>query len=156
MFQPSDCLWQVWGLILNMISPLLPSCGDSPLPLDVGYLFLVGSNTLLSMVVQQWVVILEFPQEKMSTLPPTLPSWYESHGMLYTLPLTMTTHTPFLCTKLFLIYFTLSISKEDVDMWLTLLWMVWKHIFPRHFCWISSNSPNSWCWFTKYSSITRF
>ena len=25
LFQPSEHLWQVWGLILNMISPLLPS-----------------------------------------------------------------------------------------------------------------------------------
>ena len=25
LFQPSKCLWQVWGLILNAISPLLPS-----------------------------------------------------------------------------------------------------------------------------------
>ena len=25
-FEPSEHLWQVWGLILNMISPLLPSC----------------------------------------------------------------------------------------------------------------------------------
>ena len=46
--------------------------GASPLPLDVGYLFLVGSNILLSMVVQQQAVILEFSQEKMSTCP-TLP-----------------------------------------------------------------------------------
>ena len=33
------------------------------LPLDVGYLFLVGSNIFLLMVVQQRVVILEFSQE---------------------------------------------------------------------------------------------
>ena len=26
LFEPSECLWQVWGLILNMISPLLPFC----------------------------------------------------------------------------------------------------------------------------------
>ena len=39
MFEPSEHLWRVWGLILNMISPLLPSwwgvsfafgCGVSP------------------------------------------------------------------------------------------------------------------------------
>ena len=68
--QPSERLWQVWGLILNAISPLLPSCwvfsfalgcGVSPqshsntshhfstyhlagasLPLDVGYLLTVA------------------------------------------------------------------------------------------------------------------
>ena len=37
-------------------------------------LFLVGSNILLLMVVQQQVVILEFSQEKMSTHPSTLSS----------------------------------------------------------------------------------
>ena len=37
--------------------------GASPFPLDVGYLFLVGSNIFLLMVVQQRVVILEFSQE---------------------------------------------------------------------------------------------
>ena len=46
--------------------------GASPLPLDMGYLFLVGSNILLSMVVQQRVVILEFSQEKMSACPSPL------------------------------------------------------------------------------------
>ena len=42
--------------------------------LDVEYLFLVGSNILLSMVVQQQVVMLEFSQEKMSAHLSTLPS----------------------------------------------------------------------------------
>ena len=26
LFEPSEHLWRVWGLILNVISPLLPSC----------------------------------------------------------------------------------------------------------------------------------
>ena len=26
MFEPSECLWWVWGLILKVISPLLPFC----------------------------------------------------------------------------------------------------------------------------------
>ena len=39
------------------------------MPLDVRYLFLVGSNILLLMVVQQQVAVLEFLQEKMSTQP---------------------------------------------------------------------------------------
>ena len=39
------------------------------------YLFLVGSNILLSMVVQQRVVILESLQEKMSAHPSILPSY---------------------------------------------------------------------------------
>ena len=53
LFELSKHLWWVWGLLLNAISPLLPSFWASPLPLDVGYLFLVGSNILLSVVVQQ-------------------------------------------------------------------------------------------------------
>ena len=45
------------------------------LPLDMSYLFLVGSSILLLAVVQQLIVILEFSQEKMSACPSTLPSW---------------------------------------------------------------------------------
>ena len=26
LFEPSECLWKVWGLILKAMSPLLPSC----------------------------------------------------------------------------------------------------------------------------------
>ena len=48
--------------------------GTSPLPLDMGYLFLVGSNFLLLMVVQQLVAILVLLQ-KMSAHP-SLPSYY--------------------------------------------------------------------------------
>ena len=44
------------------------------LSLGHGYFSLVGSNILLSMVVQQQVVILEFLQEKMSPHPSALPS----------------------------------------------------------------------------------
>ena len=42
LFVSSEHLWQVWSLILNVISPLLPSCWASLLRLDVGYLFLMG------------------------------------------------------------------------------------------------------------------
>ena len=37
LFEPSERIWQVWGLILNMISPLVPSSWGSPLFLDVVY-----------------------------------------------------------------------------------------------------------------------
>ena len=47
-------------MIINEIFPSYHGVGDSPLPLDVGYLFLVGSNILLSTVVQQRVVIVDF------------------------------------------------------------------------------------------------
>ena len=53
LFEPSEGLWRAWSLILNAISPLHHLSGTSPLPLDVGYHFLVGSNILLSMIIQQ-------------------------------------------------------------------------------------------------------
>ena len=80
LFESSERLWWVWGLILNAILSLLHLIAASPLPLEVGYLFLVGSNILLSMVVQQRVAILEFLQEKMSACPSTLiPEWEAVH-----------------------------------------------------------------------------
>ena len=62
-------------LILNAISPSYHLVGVSPFLLDVGYLFLVGSNIFLLMVVQQQVAILEIAEEKMSAQPSKLPSW---------------------------------------------------------------------------------
>ena len=41
LFELSEHLWRVWSLMLNAISPLLPSCWSSPLSLDVGYLLKV-------------------------------------------------------------------------------------------------------------------
>ena len=39
LFEPSECLCQVWDLILNSISPLLPSCWGFSFALGCGYLF---------------------------------------------------------------------------------------------------------------------
>ena len=38
LFEPSEHLWQEWGLILSMNPPSYHLAGASPLPLDVGYL----------------------------------------------------------------------------------------------------------------------
>ena len=76
LFEPSQRLWQVWGLILYAILPLLSFCWGFSFALDVGYILMVWSNILLSMVVQQRVVILEFLPEKMSTHPFTLTSCF--------------------------------------------------------------------------------
>ena len=51
--------------------PFYHLAGASLLPLNMGYFYFVGSNSLLSTVVQQWVVILAFSQEKMSSHPST-------------------------------------------------------------------------------------
>ena len=42
LFEPSECLWQVWGLILNAISPLLPSCWGFSFALGHGVSFFGG------------------------------------------------------------------------------------------------------------------
>ena len=74
LFEPSECLWWVWGLILNAILPLLLSCWGFSFACGHGVSLLVGSNILQWTVVQRRVVVLEFSQEKMSTYPSTLPS----------------------------------------------------------------------------------
>ena len=81
LFEPSEHLWRVWGLILIVILPLLQSCWGFSFALGCGVSFLLGSNILLLMVVQQWVVILEFSQEKMSACPSTPPSWTKCYSL---------------------------------------------------------------------------
>ena len=46
LFKSSECLWCIWGLILNMISPSYHPVGVYPLPLDMGYLFFWWDTTL--------------------------------------------------------------------------------------------------------------
>ena len=41
MFEPSECLWRVWSLILNAVCPSYHLAGAS-LPLDMGYLLTVA------------------------------------------------------------------------------------------------------------------
>ena len=42
MFEPSEYLWWVWGLILNVILPLLPFFWGFSFALDVEYLLTVA------------------------------------------------------------------------------------------------------------------
>ena len=42
LFGPSECLWQVWGLILNVVSPLLPSCWGFSFAIGHGVSFFGG------------------------------------------------------------------------------------------------------------------
>ena len=46
LFEPSERLWQVWGLILNMISPLLPSCWVFSFAFGCGVSFFGGIKHL--------------------------------------------------------------------------------------------------------------
>ena len=63
------------GFDFIVIVPLLPSVVASPLSLDERYLlWWLYSNALLSMVVQQLVVILVLWQEEMSTHTSNLPA----------------------------------------------------------------------------------
>ena len=76
--------------VLVWLHPSYHLVGASPLPLDMGYFFffLVGSNILLSVVVQQWAEIFEFSWEKMREHPSTPPSLcnvdMSTHGFLFT------------------------------------------------------------------------
>ena len=42
LFEPSEHLWWVWGLILNAVSPLLPSCWGLSFALGHGVSFFGG------------------------------------------------------------------------------------------------------------------
>ena len=59
----------------NVSAPLLLSCFGFSFVLGCGASFLVGSHILLSMVVQQLVVLLVFSQETVSAHPSTPPSY---------------------------------------------------------------------------------
>ena len=64
------------GFDFAVIAPLLLShCGFS-FVFGCGVSFLVSSSVLLSMIVQQLVVILVFSQEGVRVHPSTLPSWF--------------------------------------------------------------------------------
>jgi len=56
------------GFDFNMIALLVLSHCSFFFVLGCGYLFLVGSNVLLLLLVQQVIAILVFWKEKMSTL----------------------------------------------------------------------------------------
>ena len=51
-FEPSEHLWWVWSLILNIILPLLLSFWVSPLPLDVVYLLKVTPAPCIQRISQ--------------------------------------------------------------------------------------------------------
>ena len=70
--------WKSLSRVQFFATPWFHLPGASPLPLDIGYLFLVASNIFLSMVIQQSVVILQFSQEKMRAHPSTLPFWSQT------------------------------------------------------------------------------
>ena len=73
LFEPSECLWQVWSLILNTISPLLPSCWGFSFTYGCGASFFGGIQHSPVHGCSAVSYILEFSQEKLSTCPSTLP-----------------------------------------------------------------------------------
>ena len=83
LLEPSKHHWQTQGLILNAISSLLSSCWDFSFALGHRVSLFMGSNILLSMVVQQGDEILESLQEKMSKHPFTLPSQLNHITLLF-------------------------------------------------------------------------
>ena len=89
----SQCLWGPWVLVHTRFAWALwaslagkgfdSKLNFAPPTLLLGFSFalgrwvsfMVGSNILQSAVVQQWVVVLEFSQEKMNAHPSTPPSY---------------------------------------------------------------------------------
>ena len=74
LFEPSEHLWWVWSLILNVILHLLPSCWGFSFALGRGVSFFGGIQHSPVNSFHQQVVILEFSQEKISAHPSTVPS----------------------------------------------------------------------------------
>ena len=60
LFEPSECLWQVGGLILHVILPLLPSCW--------GFSFDPGHITRWSIPKSDWLYSLQPKMEKVYTV----------------------------------------------------------------------------------------
>ena len=73
MFEPSELLWWVWGLILNVISPLLWSCWGFSFALGRG----ISLQSCSSAVQPLFQDLPSFPVENSSrdgnTRPPYLP-----------------------------------------------------------------------------------
>ena len=76
MFEPSKRLWQLWGLILNVVSPLLPSCWGYSFALGCGISFFGGIQhspvDSCSAVSSNFGVLTE-DEHRSSTLPPCCP-----------------------------------------------------------------------------------
>ena len=75
LHEPSEHHQWVWDLILNVISPVLPSFWGFSFALGHGVSFLVGSNLLLPMFVQQQA------DERMSFYCTILPGTAEAKGI---------------------------------------------------------------------------
>ena len=73
-FEPSEHLWQILGLILNMVSPLLPSCWGVSFARGYGVSFFGGIEHSPANDCSAASCNLEFFQEKMHVGPSTLPS----------------------------------------------------------------------------------
>ena len=74
LFEPSEHFQHVWGLILNVISPLLPSCRGFCSALGRGVSFFGGIEHSPANDCSAASCNLEFFQEKMHVGPSTLPS----------------------------------------------------------------------------------
>ena len=66
--EPSEHLWCIWGLILHVISPLLPSCWGFLFALGRGVYIFGGVQHSLSVVAQQLAANSEFSEDKMKII----------------------------------------------------------------------------------------
>ena len=98
--------WKVWDLILLWQCPSYYCFAVTSLSLDMGYLFLVGSSILLSMIVQQLVAVLVLSQEEMSTRTSTPLSWTRNPCCLW------------ICFFVFLLFFFMTAILTSVKWYL--------------------------------------
>ena len=125
--------------------------GVSHLPLDTGYLFFVGSNILLLMVVQQLVVILVFLQEKMSVHPSTAPSSSLLKQFFSILFLNFTLASPLYPPVTLIVCLWPIWLKPGIC--LVVSWLKWKHSqqkSPKYSTWVQSQKwQNDLCSFPR-------
>ena len=89
LFEPSKSLWQVWGLILNTILPLLPSCWGFSFALGCGVSFFGGIqhslvNNCSAAICNFGVLTGEYERmSSYSTILPELPDYILGYSLSF-------------------------------------------------------------------------
>ena len=139
LFEPSECLWRVWALILNAVLPLLLSGWGFSFALGCGVSFLGGIQhspvdvcSAVSSRKKRWVHVLLFHH---------LSSTGHSRKSKHPLPTTQETVLHMDITRW-------SIPKSD--------WLYSLQPEIEKLCIVSKNKTRSWLWFrsrTPYCQI---
>ena len=115
LFQPSEHLWQVWGLILNAISPFLPSCWGFSFALGIQH-SLVNGCSAVSFSFGVLVGKDEFMSFYSAILSLTFANWASQEGDLFVLPDSDSGPWTFFCSIIAGFSLTLSFSHHDFGL----------------------------------------